>query len=107
MNNKLFHEIVSGFANAKKKATVNILGVEIPLEGIQYATSTVRSAATLGEWNNYFNESIFFDESPFFQLTSRDRPLPLDAGVNRQFFTYAPPTERTPDYDEQSKHSTD
>lgn len=43
----------------KKPTHVNILGVDILLATIAYATSTVPAVihATLGEWNNYYSES--------------------------------------------------
>ena len=78
----------------KKPTHVNILGVEIPLLTIAYATSTVPGPvyATLGEYHTYFSESdleILKSISTFEELAAnRSQGLRASDGVNRQFFTY-------------------
>ena len=92
-----------------KPTHVNILGVDIPLATIQYATSTSPVIyATLGEWNNYYSEgtadileamnredheqlkhSLKAERTVFEDLASRDNGrLPVHAGINRQLFQY-------------------
>lgn len=90
----------------KPQTHVNILGVEIPLATIAYATSTPRLCATLGDWHSYFSagdvdllKSLTMP-SAFEALASRrSGHIPVDAGVSRQFFTYAESPVKSPAYD--------
>ena len=82
----------------KKPTHINILGVDIPLATIAYATSTVPSLmigdyadymnmselATLGEWNNYYNESSLDIAKAIKAWEEED----YRAGINRQFYSY-------------------
>jgi hypothetical protein len=76
------------------KDSVNILGVDIPLATIAYATSGLPTFATLSDWVCHFNESDLeilksVDKTVFDRLASRDSgKIPFHAGVNRQIFQY-------------------
>jgi hypothetical protein len=76
----------------KKPGHVNILGVEIPLATIAYATSGIPVFATLGEYHTYFSESdleILKSIGTFEELESnRPQGLRPSSGVNRQIFMY-------------------
>lgn len=103
----------------KRPPHVNILGVDIPLATIAYATSTVPGPthATLGEWNNYYNESSpdiakvlkeweeedyrncidsLKSDSHLF-LQAAERRIPMHMGISRQLFQYG--TLSDPAYD--------
>ena len=78
----------------KKPTTVSILGVEIPLDTIQYTTSTPPAIhAVIGEWNNYYSEmseDIAKAIDEFEALPIQLRPAILtEPGKQCQFFTYS------------------
>lgn len=85
----------------KKEPThVSILGVDIPLATIAYATSTAPVIyAELGEYNVYYSEcdrDILKSLNAFEALaTRRDGRLPVHKGINRQIFTYGTLDTRT------------
>ena len=76
----------------KKPTHVNILGVDIPLATIRYATWDAPIFATLGEWNNYYSESspeIAESIREFEEAEAhRSGKLPVKTGTNYQFFNY-------------------
>jgi hypothetical protein len=73
--------------------TVNILGVDIPLDTIQYCTSTVPESM-IGKFSDYMTASEFarlcYDPTPFAKMAERgDSCIPFHAGRSYQFFQYA------------------
>jgi hypothetical protein len=76
----------------KKPTHVNILGVDILLATLRYATWDAPVYATIGEYNNYYSESSpelaeairEFEEARLRNSTE----LPAKAGKNYQFFNY-------------------
>jgi len=70
----------------KKPTHVNILGVNIPLATLRYATWDVPVYAVIAEYNNYYSES-----SPEIAKALEEHDsgkLPVKAGKNYQFFNY-------------------
>lgn len=76
----------------KNPTHVNILGVDIPLATLRYATWDAPVYAVIGEWNNYYSESspeLAEAIRKFEEFESRpSKELPTMAGKNYQFFNY-------------------
>ena len=72
---------------------VSILGVQIPLRTLASVTSTPSSSLLRLYWSELDSailKGCFDLNPPFVQLAERSPVrLPVHAGINRQFFTYA------------------
>ena len=81
----------------RKPTHVNILGVEIPLATIRYATWDAPVYATIGEYHTYYSESSpdiaealleYEKNETVFKGMANRKLIPMNMGVNRQFFKY-------------------
>ena len=71
---------------------VEILGVQIPLRGLAFVTSTPpRPYILFREWVDRAMLKALFDPTPPFIKMAERKVIPIDAKISRPFFQYTTP----------------